>query len=197
MSIHNAALSEQEVTLTKAAVVLVLLAVLAGCASSKDDVRRTCPKITVLGDASRITRFAPGLGRDLTDVDFEAQFADVLMRCEYVGDREDGDLAVVVALAPVIAASRGPANKSQNALLDYFVSVVDQGKNILRKQHFSVDVPFTGNRSQVVLQDDTPPISVNLPLPNNRHGSAYQIYLGFQLSENELDYNRRRTAGLR
>ncbi|MBK8908216.1 MAG: hypothetical protein IPM60_10005 [Rhodospirillales bacterium] len=183
--------------MTRRFVVLPLLAVLAGCAGSDDEVARPCPDITVLADAAAMTRFAPGAGQDLTDVEFEAQITDVLSRCDYSGDPEDHDLAVLVALTPVITASRGPANTGQVATLDYFVSVVDQSKTVLNKQQFSMDIVFPENRSRVVVRDEDPLVTVQIPLQTVGSAGAYRLYVGLQLSEAELDYSRRRSGSVK
>lgn len=180
--------------MTRRIVVLPLLAALSGCAGSDDTASRPCPDITVLGDAATMTRFAPGAGQDLTDVAFEARITDVLSRCEYSGDREDRDLAVLVALTPVVTASRGPANTGESATLDYFVSVVDQDKTVLNKQQFSMTIAFPENRSRVVVRDEDPLVTVQIPLQTEGSAGAYRLYVGLQLSEAELEYNRRRTG---
>lgn len=151
----------------------------------------------MLADAAEITRFASGRRQDLTDLDYEARFADLLSRCEYVGDSADGKRTLIVAVAPVITATRGPANENHEARVDYFVTVVDRAHTILNKQIFTLNVGFPGNRTRVVVKDDDPPITVDIPLAEGTDGRGYGIIVGFQLTPEELEYNRRRRGALR
>jgi hypothetical protein len=58
-------------------------------------------------------------------------------------------------------------------------------------------VEFPGNLTRVALRDDDPPVTVDIPLPAGRAATDYQILVGFQLSPDELEYNRRRQNSLR
>jgi hypothetical protein len=174
----------------------VLLAV-AGCGSTADSKRPLpCPRVSVLDDAAALTRFAAGAGQDLVDVDYQVEVSDVLAGCKYV--RSEGDKQViVVAMAPVMVAIRGPANHDREAQFDYFVSVVDSERDVLNKQIFGVTVKFPGNLTRVSLTDNDPPVTVDIPLAAGRDATDYQIFVGFQLTPDELEYNRRRRNSLR
>ena len=170
-------------------VALGALLVLAAC--SGDDTTPSCPRITVMQDAATLTRFA-GSGRDLLDVDYQAQMADYLAGCKY----DSGGGGVTVAVAPVIVIDRGPANHDRKASIEYFVSVVRDGTDILNKQLFATSVAFEGNRGRVVVRDDDTPIVINLAGSPAGILNAYDIVIGLQLTADELDYNmRRRPSG--
>lgn len=162
------------------------LALLAGCSGS-DAPDYGCPRITVMQDAASLTRFAGG-GRDLLDVDYQAQIADFLGGCKY----EPGVDGVTVAVAPVIVVDRGPANRDRRAAIEYFVSVVRGSNAILNKQVFATTVAFEGNRARVVLRDSDAPIVITLPGSPANVVRDYDIVIGLQLTEGELDYNMRR-----
>jgi hypothetical protein len=174
--------------------VLVGLAVLAigACASGTDEPAPTCPEVVLLGGAEQVVRFAPGRGRDVTDIDYEAEITDVVSRCEFVDEGKTGNSTVVVAVAPVITAARGSANESQTGRLEYFVGVLDPRNEILNKQVFAIDLPFPGNRTRVVVRDDDPPITIRALVRRGTGEALPKIVLGMQLTSEELDYNRRR-----
>ena len=175
-----------------AAVVLLAASLAAACASK--DVAPACPRVAVLNSAGSLTRFAPGSGRDILDIDFQADMADVVSACRDNQTR-DGRPITLVALAPVLVASRGPANRDHQARFSYFVSVIDSGQQILTKQIFPVEIDFTGNRNRVVLRDDNPLITVDVPNAKGVGARGYEILVGFQLTQDEIDYNRKRAAG--
>lgn len=172
---------------------------LAGCGSSREPP--ICPSVSVINEAATLTRFAPGRGSDLLDVDFRAELADVRSACIYAreGKGEDKSASkLVVAAAPTIIAARGPANENRKADFQYFVSVIGPDRTILNKQLFPVNIVFPGNTTRMETVQDDPPVSVDLPVdPDDGDGGAerYDILLGLQLSEDELRYNRRQ-AGL-
>ncbi len=168
----------------------------AGCGSAETAARPPCPSVAILGDAAALTRFASGAGQDLVDVDFHVEIVDLLAGCRYV-TADQGERTIVTDLAPVFLASRGPANRSREASFTYFVSIVGGGRDILGKQSFAFAVAFPGNLSRVEVQDDRPPITINIPLPSGRDASAYEILVGLQLTADELDYNRMSPTGLR
>lgn len=161
----------------------------SGC-SSTPEAPLFCPQVALVSDAMTVTRFAPGGGQDLTDVDYAAELTGIDSQCTFVGGR-DRDQTVVVALSPAITAVRGPANVDRQATMDYLVSVTDQDKNILTVQRFPVSVTFIGNRSRVTVTDDNPPVTVAIPLAPGTSADTYQIFVAFQLDPQELDYNRR------
>ena len=164
---------------------------LAGCGSTPEPPE--CPPVSVLGEAASLTQFAPGPGRDLVDVDFRVELTDLRSGCIYAKEKE-GASKLVVAVAPVLVASRGPANEDRKADFQYFVSVVGRDADILNKQLVPVSVTFPGNSTRVDIVQDDPPVSVDLP-SGTAGEEYYQILLGLQLSEDELEYNRRAAGG--
>jgi hypothetical protein len=173
--------------------VFVLLAGV-GCGSSSDKERPPpCPRISVLADAATLTRFAEGAGQDLVDVDYQVEVTDVHSGCQFVKN-ETGEQVVVVAMAPVMVAVRGPTNRDRVARFDYFVSVIDSNRSVLNKQTFSMLVEFPGNLTRVTLRDDDPPVTVDIPLAAGGAATDYQILVGLQLTPDELEYNQRRRS---
>jgi hypothetical protein len=166
---------------------------LSGCASTPE-APLICPEVALVGDAMTVTRFLPGRGEDLTDVDFTAELTGVGSQCAVVGGR-DQDQTVVVTLTPAITAVRGPANTDRKATIDYLVSVTDHDQNILSVQRFPVSVAFVGNRSRATVTDNDPPVTVAIPLSPGRSADDYQIFVAFQLAPDELEYNRRTQNG--
>lgn len=166
---------------------------LLGCSSAPPPP--DCPRVSVLNEASTLTRFAPGPGRDLVDVDYRAEIADLRSGCRFATEEKQQIDKLVVAVAPVFMATRGPANESGRADFEYFVSVVGAGKEILNQQRFPVSVAFPGNSTRVEVRQDDPPVSIDIPLKDEQT-ERLEIVMGLQLSRDELDYNRR-ARGLR
>jgi hypothetical protein len=159
-------------------------AVLSACAGEPDT--RPCPQAVVLKDAARQVKFN-GAGRDLTDVLFEAKIEAGRMVCEYDDNELDVDLQVTVT------AARGPADNDRLANIRYFVAVAqsDQAdradQTVLARESFDIAIPFPGNRTRVSGLEE---IGQIIQLPQGLDGRDYRIYIGLELSHDELDYNR-------
>ena len=158
---------------------LGLAALLAGCASDKG--QPACPGGVIPSDASKITRFRDGTGRDLTDVIAEGTIQDILVQCKYAKKLVDVDLQIA------IVAARGPADRSRVAEFEYFVAIVDPQQNIIAKQPFTIRFEFSDNRTQLGAIEQIEP---KLPLPDPSKGDQYKILVGFQLTADELAWNR-------
>lgn len=154
------------------------LPLLASCAAEPEV--RPCPKAVVLTDAARQTKFT-GQGRDLTDVLFEASIQTGRLVCEYDENVLDVDLQVQVI------ATRGPANSDRLANLSYFVAVTRTDETILARESFDIAIPFPGNRTRVSGLEE---IGQVITLVGDEDGGDYRIYVGLDLSREELEYNR-------
>lgn len=155
----------------------VLLA-LGACAGEPET--RPCPQTVVLNDASRQVKFN-GQGRDLTDIHFEASITAGGVTCEYDENVLDVDVQVQVT------ASRGPANSDRLANINYFVAIARTDQTVLARKSFDLAIPFPGNRTRWVAVEE---IGQIIPLEAGTHGGNYKIYVGFDLTPEELEYNR-------
>lgn len=141
----------------------------------------TCPEVTKVGDAVKLTRFVPG-GHDLTDVAFEAAVGKIGGNCS-----EGDNGSVDVALKVEFIASRGPADKTRKALFTYFVAIVDSSENILAREQFDTGVAFPGNQTRNAVTEE---LEENIPLGKGQQGNQFRVFVGFVLTPDEVAYNR-------
>lgn len=166
-------------------------AVIPGCAGD-DFSRSPCPEISILGDADDLTRFDPGRGQDLTDVNYEAQLLDLTYACGVHADRERGTRSFVIAVAPLMEVVLGPANRDRSAKFRYFVTIVDYKDRVVAKQSFDVALTFPDAQTRLRFSDDDPPVSVELPIGGGAVPEDHRVFVGFELSPMELQFNRKR-----
>jgi hypothetical protein len=140
-----------------------------------------CPRFLILGGAEEVTKFRPGAGRDQTDVTFRAAVTDFNGTCEY--DRD----SVQVKLYVVFDLARGPANASGEVAFDYFVALPQFHPQPAGKQVFSVDARLQGDQRRVAYRDA---IDLAIPLKDKQRGADFEVFLGFQLTAEEAEYNR-------
>ena len=180
-----------------------LVAVLAVAACSSDELNTInpfasktppppCPAVNVLADAATLTRFHPGSGQDLIDVDFEAKVNDIAMACSHDIDENTRAGTLEMELQMIVEATRGPADDDRSARMNYFITLTDADRNILSKKTFDIAASFPDNMTRAVVMDE--PVNLTIPLAEDQTGRDFQVYLGFQLNADELEYNRRRRA---
>jgi hypothetical protein len=159
----------------------------AGCGffgpRDKPSARTRCPQGMILADASEATFFQPGQGRDLTDVVGQARIAELQIDCKPERRR------VVVDLQVAIAAERGPANRSAQQEVEYFVAIVAPNGDIIKRDEFRVPFKFPENRTRVGAVEELEPI---IPVSDPARAPEYQIWVGLQLTEDQLAWNRRK-----
>ena len=164
------------------AMVFVALALAAcGAVFGTGPQRVACPGVAVLHEAQSITQFKPGPGRDLIDVRFEGEIGEVGVSCSY----DDGTVDMILDFQ--LRASRGPAAESRSAEFEYFVAVIERGDHILAKETFASRIDFPANVNRAAVLEELGP---RVPIKAGTTSLDYSILIGFQLSPEELEYNR-------
>ena len=156
----------------------------------KDAPPPPCPDVAIVPDAEYVTKFTPGTGRDLIDVAAEARMLDIVGACEHSFAKNSDTGTLLVELQVQMQARRGPGERARRAEFEYFVTLLDrQTRDILQKNIFRVAAEFPGNQTTVQLLDS--PVGLTVPLAKDRRGPNYEILVGFQLTPNELEFNRK------
>ncbi|HEY4135626.1 MAG TPA: hypothetical protein VGO34_10470 [Alphaproteobacteria bacterium] len=166
-------------------VILPLLLIggaLAACDPFKNNnTQFACPRFGGLETATQQVKFRPGEGRDLTDVMYTVKLAGVSLNCEY------DNKGVAMTAHVGFSLELGAANPDRNASFEYFVAITDPDSKVLARQSFPVSLSFPPNVGYVEKADE---LDQRIPLPIGRSASGYQVIVGLQLSEAELEYNR-------
>jgi hypothetical protein len=145
-----------------------------------------CPATAVLSDAATVAKLKPGVSTAMakaTDISFQAEMSQARLDCNY--NRADNKLVINVKFA--VKASRGPAAAATNPQLPYFISIIDADNNVLVKNVYNSQPQMEGrsNNTYTETVSDLP-----VPLAMDRRPSDYEILTGFQLTPDELAYNR-------
>ncbi|BBK34832.1 hypothetical protein EDC65_2681 [Stella humosa] len=161
--------------------------VLAGCGSlnpfGKSETPPACPRAVVVNDLSRVTEYRPGAGRDLSDVVYSAGIERVDSTCEYDRRRK-----VTMQTTVNLVVERGPADRARQAQVTYFVAVADAANQVLARETFTVPVKFEGNVTRMQASEE---IEQVIQLGGGT-GAGHKIFVGFPLTEEQLNQNRRR-----
>jgi len=168
------------------AAAVLLLASLAGCSSDPPPQSLPCPMITTIKDVGYLTRFV-GASEDLTDTAFEAKVDSIHSKCVYVDN--DGKRVIRSTLTVQLLASRGSKNPDNTAKFQYFIAITGSGGQRLTRQDFDVEIPLTSDKPTNIFID--PEVELNIPLPQGQNGDFFRIYVGLDLTEKEVAYNRK------
>ena len=167
--------------------------------------RRVCPGLTVLRDAATITKFRPGGGRGEADIVYQGEITDARISClhDLRKPKKSGNFMtdflarkippllggiMKMEITVIMRATNGPAARPGPAALPYFVSVTDAEKNVLNKVTFEVAVDFPKTRSRQLVTDA--PVKLEIPLAKGQTGGEFGVFIGYQLTREELQYNR-------
>lgn len=168
----------------RAAVVAVLALSVAACgALSPNKPPPPCPPILVLKDAATVTRFVPGTGRDITDISFTGRITDFRAECKFEKDLSQVEIKMNV----VFILTRGAGNKDRKAAFEYFVALPHFHPQPQGKKIFAKAGEFQANRARLGLLDD---VTLVIPLARGTKRDDYRVFLGFQLSREEVERNR-------
>ena len=152
---------------------------MAGCSSSEPPP--PCPSVGTPSPLESFTQFEPAGGRDLTQVKFSGKFSGFQSTCEYDDTGVDVDLAIQMIV------ERGPADRDRQADLQYFVAVENGPGNLTAKHVFDVGIPFEGNSRRLARVEE---LQLRIPLPADLSFSKVRVLVGFQLTQEQVDYNR-------
>lgn len=165
---------------------LVLPVALSGCDSLSRLQRKDpppCPPVYILGDGAKITKYRQGGGRDLTDVEMEGEIVGFKGDCVY--NAEGGDVSLQLAFE----LRRGPAAKGRTLDVSYFVAVPKFYPAPDAKGVFTFPVTFPDNVDRIRVTDEE--VVMHLPVRTKELIDNYEIYLGFQMTPEELEANHR------
>lgn len=166
----------------------LLLAVLGlvGCSAGArlEDEPPPCPRVSFLSEAATLTRFRPGQGRDITDLELAAELTGYHGSCDY--DKRSNSMLVTLQFN--MTAQRGPAAQGRNAELSYFIAMPTFFPEPKAKQVLPVSLAFPDNTDRVRYTDGE--VTITFPIKDVKEMARYEIFAGFQLTQQEVDYNR-------
>ncbi len=144
-----------------------------------------CPRVDIVDELSSLSEFSEGSreGDLLTRVSIN----QVESACAYRGG------AMVVDLRLSFTGALGPQARQQNSdkpffAYPFFVAVVDQDEEVLAKEVFAASMTYPPGQNQHVYIETLRQL---IPADSLKDGPDFKILLGFQLTEDQLRYNRK------
>lgn len=156
------------------------LLLLAACSGKEQVTVLTCPQVFIVQDAARYLDWAPGGGRDLIDVRYDAKILNVEWLCTFLTDKNRVDMEVRFAMR----AFMGTSAEGRQGRFPYFVAVADPSGTIVAKQVFGIDIAFPGNALEVAHIES---VLQRISYRQIADAAKYTVYIGFQLSPEQLE----------
>lgn len=172
--------SPHPLSLPRLAALALAVAVVLGPAMTARGQPIACPEVEVPAEVSRLVAFRPGPSRGPGDMTYEVSFIKARARCTRSGGR------LVVGLRLEMMVRLGPASQSRKADLAYFVALTDGAGQIREKWIFPAEARLE-DRTQVRLWEE---LELVIPEPPADAAPGHRLYVGFQLSEEQVRYNR-------
>lgn len=165
------------------AAITMLLA--AGCGVLDDSyvAPDVCPMPTILEDLQELVRFKPGMGTDISQAQFHVKLNTFSGICDI--DKEEITLTINLDMTAI----RGAALVQVNTQFALRVWILDRQKRVLTRHRFPILAKFEGRDSRI---DYSHEFDVIIPQRKDHAPPDWLVYLGLELSKEELAYNRRR-----
>ncbi len=163
---------------------IVLLAALAvGLVSSQGAFAKTqarvktasCPSISILTDATRLTQMQSGR------IDLKAEIREPALSCTVAGNKAKSRLSFWVKSAISPMSEIGPR------AVPYFVAVISEGQ-VIAKQVFNLAIPFADGKRKLTIKENVARIVI--PIAAEKSADDYSVTIGFQLTQAQVEYNR-------
>ncbi len=162
---------------------MTALFALSACGPDANTFPPVCPSTGILRDAADLTRFR-GADTDLTSMVIDGRITGLAGRCKL---DDPGRLRTTISVN--MDLTRGPANPARVANVRYFIAAA-RGDTILDKQVITLPIAFRSNDDRMRVAAD--PVDLVFPVSDTVSGAAYRIIVGFQLTPQELAFNRAR-----
>ena len=158
-----------------AAAVLIGTASFAAAKSQARASAAACPVVTILTDATRITQMANGR------IELKAEIREPEIACTVANGKAKSKLEFWVKGA--ISPNADVAER----LVPYFVAIILDGE-VIGKEVFTLALPFAGGERKLLVKERV--AHVDIPVAQGRNAEDYAVTIGFQLTPEQVEYNR-------
>lgn len=170
-------------------VLISTLLALSACKAFDKAEPPPCPRVSSLADSVTLTKFKPGPGRDLTDVQYLAELTSYHGSCHY--DPEAKMMHVNLEIG--IDAERRPALGGRTVSMAYYIAIPTFYPDPKAKQILPVTLQFDSDSNRVHYTDSE--VEVLIPMSDFKDLAKYEVFVGLQLTPEELAFNRQQKRG--
>ena len=136
---------------------------------------QSCPSVSILPDAIRLTQMDAGR------IDLKAEIREPQLNCVVVDGKAKSKLSFWVKSA--ISPNSDIAPRS----VPYFVAIISEG-HVIGKEVFSLAIPFADGARKLSVKEKVG--HIDIPVAPGKTAEDYSVTIGFQLAEEQVNYNR-------
>lgn len=155
-----------------------VLAALAGCGADK--IIPPCPPVRIDAATAYMTKFKDGAAEVMNNVEYRAEVVGYKGECVFKDDRVELSMDIDFTFEP------GPAATGA-AKVEYFVAIPQFYPRAEGKRVLELTAKPDGKGPQRIRESN---VSAVIPLKKNEPAAAYDVYVGLQLTPQQLEYNR-------
>jgi hypothetical protein len=167
---------------TAAPVFLTLGLVMSGCNTGPPP---PCPPVRVDSATATMIKFGDGASRDLSDAEYQVEITGFEGECVFSGEK------VEVLLDVDFRVTRGSSAQPGSISFYYFAAVPQFFPRSTGKKVFEIQTQLTDGATNPVSLTESD-VSIEIPLSKDRPAASFDVYLGLQLSDDQLEFNRQR-----
>ena len=156
---------------------------LGGCTT--DEQKGLCPTAAVLAPASALTVFRAGASADPSAELYSVWMSNVKSGCGYDKDARTADSHLTIEFD----AKRAPSAEPASYKAPYFIAITRGGDKILTKKIFLAPVTFPAGAASIHFEQNIG--STVIKMAGGAKIGDYQILTGLQLTQSQLDYNKK------
>jgi hypothetical protein len=163
-------------------VFLLLGLVISGCINS---LPPPCPQVRVDSNTGTLTKFRDVASQDLSGVEYQVEIVGFEGGCVMDDDEVEVTLDVDFRITGGPAAQAGPVS------FYYFVAIPQYFPQSIGKKIFEIQRRLAGGATAPQPLTE-PNVRIEIPLKDRQPAASFDVYLGLQLSDEQLEFNRRR-----
>lgn len=159
------------------------LLLLAGCATAEPE-RVACPQAGILSGAGQLPIFT-GQQAVQEDIKVKGEIVNFSGGCRY----KQAGVSEFQLTLNFLVQKTPKAGGLKKIKLPYFVAVLSPDETVLQKSRFWTNIDFDNNESAVTEEEH----DLRVPFSGTADARNYKIVFGFELTQDQLDFNKGKT----
>ncbi len=147
-----------------------------------------CPAVNALANTSAMTVFKPGMQGDPAGELYTIEITGVKATCDFDIDEGTTDSDIDISFR----ATRAPSGAQGLFTAPFYVAVLQDSTTLLNKKILAAAFSFAPGEAAVTFTENVP--SFPNRLENGVKPYQYSLLVGLQLTREQLDYLKGRTA---
>jgi hypothetical protein len=150
----------------------------------RSDNATVCPDANIFANTAVIPAFDPTQGADPSNVVYTARIAGVETRCDYSKRANTIDASVRITFK----ATRPPGGEEAHYKVPYYVAVTSRGEIVDKQIHW---LEFDFPKASADMQKEELVDGIDITAARDRKSYEYHLLVGFQLTQAQIDYNKK------